>query len=299
MFKNLFDLCKRTDTRRINRRVLEALIFAGALDKIGPSRASQISSIEMALKTANQHERLRLTRQVDLFSELQLEEEVEPDYVMAAAWSPAERLKHEKEVLGFYLHGHPIERFTSELDRFIRAKISELVPEIGKTVLIAGFVRAIKIVNTKSGNRLAIITLEDNLASIDVTMFAENFTAARACLIEEQLVIVEGEVVADAFSNGYRIRATRAMSLDQARAIYAKGLLLEIASCQTSAVSLHVLYNILEQYRGGNCPVFIAYVGSQAKAKLVLGEEWKVTPKEELLVTLQEQIQDIVPRFIY
>jgi len=88
---------------------------------------------------------------------------------------------------------------------------------VNKTVLIAGFIRNLKIVNTKSGNRLAIITLEDMTASIDVTMYAENFAAARNCLVEGQLVIVEGEVGVDTFSDGYRIRATKAMNLEQAR----------------------------------------------------------------------------------
>ncbi len=298
-FKNLFDLCKRVDTRKVNKRVLEALIYAGALDNIAPSRARQIASMELALKTAGQYAAHQISGQIDLFSFFAQDEEVVYDYVEALDWTKDERLKNEKSVLGFYLHGHPIEYFIPELSKFIRATIAELVPESGKVVLIAGFVRSIRIVTTKSGNRLAIITLEDATSSVDVTMFAESFTASRACLIEDKLVIVEGEVAVDQFSDGYRIRATRAMSLDQARAVYVRGLLLKLAAEQISDETMHNLYGILSHYRNGNCPVFITYEGGEANAKLVLGDEWKVEPKEELLVKLKDQFGDTAACFVY
>ena len=191
--------------------------------------------------------------------------------------------------MGFYLNGHPIEKFIAELREFISTNIAELVPEVNKTVLIAGFVKNLKIVNTKSGNRLAIITLEDMTASIDVTMYAENFTLAREYLVVGQLVIVEGEVSVDTFSDGYRIRATKAMNLDQARSIYARSIVLKLTAEQISADSLQVLYDILSDYRDGSCPVFITYANDEVVTKLALGEQWKVNPKEELLTKLKDQ----------
>jgi DNA polymerase III subunit alpha len=289
-FKDLFDLCKRVDTRKVNKRVIEALIYAGALDEVGPSRASQIATLGIAMRAADQHERHNASGQTDLFSELSPEEDsMTIDYVAVDDWTKAERLQHEKDVLGFYLNGHPIEQFSSELDEFISANISELVPEVNKTVLIAGFVSKLKIVTTKSGNRLAIITLEDMTASIDVTMYAENFTDAREFLVEGQLVIVEGEVSVDTFSDGYRIRATKAMNLDQARLMYARGIVLKLDIEQISDDGLHVLYDILSGYCDGDCPVFIAYNNGEAVAKLALGDKWKVQPCEELLVKLKNQ----------
>ncbi len=299
VFKDLFDLCKRVDTRKVNKRVLEALIYAGALDNIGPSRARQVLSVELALKAAGQDEAMRLSGQVDLFGDLANEYEITYEYVAAADWSKEERLKKEKSVLGFYLNGHPIEQFLPELSKFIRMSIAELVPETGKTVLIAGFVKSIRIVTTKSGNRLAVVTLEDATATVDVTLFTENFTASRSCLIEDQLVIVEGEVAVDHFSNGYRIRATNAMSLDQARTTYVRGLLLKLSATQINEIVMGNLYEILQQYRGGNCPVYIAYDGGEANAKLVLGDEWKVAPKEELLIKLKDKFSCSDPYFVY
>ncbi|MEI8054846.1 MAG: DNA polymerase III subunit alpha [bacterium] len=289
-FKNLFDLCKRVDNRKVNKRVLEALIYAGALDKIGPGRASQIATLSIAMRAAEQYGKHFASGQIDLFSALDTEEN-DATFVFATVtdWANAERLQHEKDVLGFYLNGHPIEQFASELKEFVSTSISELAQEVNKNVLIAGFVKNLKIVNTKSGNRLAIITLEDMIASVDVTMYAENFTVARECLVEGQLVIVEGEVSVDTFSDGYRVRATKAMSLDQARAVYARGIVLKLAAKQISGESLQGLYDALGGYHGGNCPVFIAYNNGEAIAKLALGDKWKVYPKEELLIKLKNQ----------
>lgn len=299
-FKNLFDLCKRVDTRKVNKRALEALIYAGALDSIGPHRASQIASIELALKAAGQYERHQTTGQMDLFGNDFLDNEAAQDYVKAKDWFRSELLRYEKAVLGFYLAGHPIEQFVPELSKFIKSTISELTPEIGKMVLIAGFIRSLRIVNTRSGNRLAIITLEDATSSIDVTMFAENFTSSRASLVEDQLVIVEGEVTVDNFSDSYRIRATRAMDLDQARELYVKGLLLMSSSeNELTGEIFQNLHNILIDYRGGNCPVFISYSNKDANARLVLGDEWKVHPKGELLAKLKDQLSVILPCFLY
>lgn len=298
-FKDLFDLCNRVDTRKVNKRVLEALICAGSLDQIGPNRATQFATIETALKVAGQHERRQSSGQIDLFMQLPSEEHSGFEYVKAPDWSQDELLKNEKNVLGFYLAGHPITRFAPELRKIVATDIIDLVPEIGKTVLIAGFIRSIRIVNTKAGKRLVILTLEDASASIDVTMFAENFANYRSCLVEDQLVIVEGEVVVDNFSDSYRIRANRAMSLDQARAVYARGLLLKLDATYMNDETLRNLHEVLNQYRGGDCPVFIGYSNDEANAKLVLGDEWKVHPREELLSKLKDCYSDAAVCFIY
>jgi len=299
-FKDLFDLCKRADSRKVNKRILEALICAGALDKIGPNRASQMATLPIAMRVAEQYGKHSASGQIDLFGELSEEENSATfDYVIVPDWTKAERLQHENDVLGFYLNGHPIEQFATELSEFISTTISELAPQVNKAVLIAGFVRNLKIVNTKSGNRLAIITLEDMTASIDVTMYAENFILAREFLVEGQLVIVEGEVSVDTFSDGYRIRATKAMNLDQARAVYARGVVLKLNAEQICDETLQILYGILSDYHGGSCPVFVAYNNGETVAKFALDDKWKVQPKEELLIKLKNQFGAANVCFVY
>ena len=299
-FISLFDLCKRVDKRKVNKRVLEALIYAGALDEIGPNRSSQIASIELALKAADQHASNINSGQGDLFGGLlDDKEDLLPDFVKTPDCSKEERLRHEKSVLGFYLDGHPIECFLPELKQFVNKTIAELRPEIGKTILIAGFVSASRVLNTKSGKRLAIVTLEDMSGTIDVTMFDEVFTSSRDFLVADQLVIVEGEVAEDSFSNSYRIRATKAMSFDQARMIYARGLVLSIKNSEISESFLNKLNNILKDYRGGKCPIFIDYANDETGAKLVLGDEWRIVASEDLLVKLKESLGEDKVSFAY
>jgi DNA polymerase III subunit alpha len=288
-FKNLFDLAKRVDTRKVNKRVFEALIFSGAFDLIGPNRASLLESLPLAMRAAEQHEKCETSGQVDLFSMFEDEPSIELRYLEKPEWTKEERLCNEKAVLGFYLEGHPIERYLSELNKIVSASIAELVPEMGKTVRIAGFISNVKIVITKSGNRLAIVSLEDNTGRIDVTMFAENFTNARDILVEDQLAIIDGEVAVDTFSDSYRIRATKAMSLEQAREIYARSLGLKLSADQITNENLHTLYEILSGFREGKCPVVISYNNGDAVAQLALGDNWKIHPKEELLTKLRDR----------
>lgn len=298
-FKDLFDLCKRVDTRKVNKRAIEALICAGALDRIGPHRSSQVATFETALRVADQHDKQSSSGQVDLFSELMPEEEIKFDYKVVEPWTKEEQLQNEKSVLGFYLSGHPIEKFVKELNEFISSSIGELDLEVGKSVLIGGYVKSLRIVNTKSGNRLAIVSLEDLTGSIDVTMFGESFDSYRSNILEGQLVVVEGEVVADNFSNGYRIRGNKALNLDQARSIYAKGLLIKFSADEFIDGDVDRLYEILNGYRGGDCPVFISYDNARSNSKFVLGEEWQVHPKEELLDKLKDRIAASRVCFLY
>ncbi len=299
-FQSLFDLCQRVDIGKVNRKVLEALIQAGALDKIGPTRVRQIASIDLALKIATQRNQQSASQQMDLFSLAASgigEETFE--YLPAEDWFPEQRLKMEKDVLGFYLHGHPMDRFNDEIKNFITRSIADLVPEIGKTVLIAGFVSSMRIINTKSGNRLAIISLEDGSDSIDVTLFDEVFTKSRSFLIEDKLVFVEGEVGVDNFSSGYRVRGHRVMDLDTVRADYVRGLLLTIAKVDLSSLFWQRLHELLRSHGGGECPLFIEYVGEGYRGKFALGEKWKVFPREKLMAELREILPEVKATFIY
>lgn len=298
-FKNLFDFCKRVDGRKVNRRVLEALICSGALDGIGPHRASLVESIPMALQTAEQQLRAKKTGQLDLFAAISEElPDTDENYVASSEWSNEERLSREKSVLGFYLCGHPIEKYQSELNKIVSCKIAELSGELS-IVKIAGFVTGVRIVTTKSGKKLAIITIEDETGTIDVTMFSELFTKVRNLLVEDQLIIVEGEVSVDMYTQGYRVRATSAMDLEQARAVFVRGLLLKLTPITFSQDILERLNPIFSDYKNGNCPVVVIYKNNDATVKLALGDAWKIQPKECLLSQLRHLLGDENVKFCY
>ena len=137
-FEDLFDFCRRVDTRKANRRVIEALVRSGALDELGPGRASMMASLTLALQGAEQHGRDQTTGQNDLFGGAVAASEVENPFSSAPQWSEEERLAGEKDTLGLYLSGHPITRFEAELGHFTSVRLSDLRAKPGDTQIVAG-----------------------------------------------------------------------------------------------------------------------------------------------------------------
>ena len=293
-FKNLFELCKRTDNRKVNKRVLEALVRSGAMDGLGADRASVLASIPIALKSAEKSARSG-TR--DLFADLTGENsennlDIESMYIKSSPWTDAERLLAERETLGIYLSGHPIEGYQMELTKFIKANIAELNPARHKTVRVAGFVAGLKTLRTKNDKVMAIVTLEDCSGRVDVTVFSEVYAEVREKLVKDQLMIIEGEVSIDNFSGNYRIEAKKILSMQEAREIYAKYLQIKMDERQGWQLDsmLTELTAIIKSYCGGKCSISVDYFCNNARCELLLGEKWCVHPSDDLLHKLRKFI---------
>ena len=284
-FADLFMFCRHMDGRKLNRRTLESLIRAGAMDSFGVERASLMASLEMALQVAEQHAHSQNIGQEDLFGGALNpgSDNSHTKYVAAASWTEEERLLGEKETLGLYLSGHPITRYEEELAQFITARIIDLKPNKGQTVLVAGLVVAIKTIHTKSGNRIAFLTLDDRTARIEMAAFSEVYSKYRELIQKDQLLIVEGEVSIDDFTGGYRISSQRIFNIDQARELFAKSLWLKIHDQQINHQFLAELKQKLSPFSGGRCPVYVSYNSNQAGTKIALGSDWNVRPLEKLL----------------
>ena len=299
-YSSLFDLCARVDTRKANKRVLEALIKAGALDGIGPHRGAQFASIGIALKAAEQEAQHAAAGQGDLFAGLQDEADnfKTVDYVEAAEWSDETRLLAEKETLGLYLTGHPIAAYEPELQHYISGQIAKLNTANNQGIVIAGFVSAIKTLFTKRGKRMAVITLEDRSGRIEVTLFSESFNKYRELLVPDQLLVIAGDLAADSFSGGYRVQARDIYTFAGAREHFAKCLLLELADSMPANI-INKLMAVLTPHKNGGCLVYISYSADSASSKLLLGEEWSVNPSDELLNKLKQLLGPDKVKVIY
>ncbi len=285
-FTDLFDFCQRVDAKKMNRRVLDALIKAGAFDKIGPHRASIMASLEIALQHAEQKLRDLTHGQHDLLGALTTKTSA-VTYISAPEWSEHDRLFGEKETLGLYLTGHPIRRYLHELAHFTADRICELRPT-GKnqTATVAGIIIGLRVIQTKRGDRMAVATIEDSTAQMDVLCFADIYHKYRELLTKDKLIIIEGEISLDEFSGNNRIICRELFSMDQARERYAKCL--KILLPEEKSEDIGKLAHILEKHRGGNCRITIDYASDNAKANLHLGEQWRVRPTDALLQTLRE-----------
>jgi DNA polymerase-3 subunit alpha len=211
-------------------------------------------------------------------------------------WSEAVRLAGERETLGLYLTGHPIDRFAGDLPRFVSARIGELLSErpletgqgfraAGRPATVAGLIHEVR----KRGSRTSLV-LDDRSGRLEVTMFEDVFQQHRDLIAKDALVLVEGSLRFDEFIDSWRLAARRITELDKMREQHARRLVLRWSGKGNTSITR--LADILTPWRGGQCQVTIEYVGDRAKAALNLGTEWTVRPSRELL----EQLESLVGR---
>ncbi|MVW76392.1 DNA polymerase III subunit alpha [Pseudomonas xionganensis] len=303
-FKDLFDFCARVDLKRINKRTLEALIRSGALDRLGPhfheelkaykanidrNRAVLLAAMEEAVQAAEQTARSAESGHMDLFGGVfaDAEADVYLNHLRARELTLKERLKGEKDTLGLYLTGHPIDEYEGEVRRFARQRIVDLKAARGDQT-VAGLVVNLRVMKNKKGDKMGFITLDDRSGRIEASLFAEAFNTAQALLQTDALVVVEGEVSNDDFSGGLRLRAKRVMSLEEARTGLADSLRLQVAGEALKGDRLRWLAELCSRHRGA-CPITLEYSGSDAKALLQFGEQWRIEPADGLIQALRDQ----------
>ncbi len=297
-FEDLFDLCRRIDLRKVNRRVLESLIRAGALDGIGPHRAAMMASLDTALQAADQYSKDRAAGQNDLFGAA-----VAPvqaiAYLTVPEWSEEQRLDGEKETLGLYLTGHPIQRFEAELRRITDTCLADLKPTDDKSIVVAGLVVGMRTMNTRRGDRMAFITLDDRTGRLELAVFSELYQRHRDLLGKDTLLIVEGHVSVDEYSGGFKMNAERIYNMDQARAAFATRLVIDVTAEEAANGFIKELQGILDPVRQGRCPIIINYQRPDAQAEIALGEEWKINPTGVVLDQLSRLTGENRVRLLY
>ena len=199
-FASLADFCRRLDLQLVNRRVVESLVKAGAFDSSARPRAQLMAALENTFDAGQRHQRERDQNQVSMFDLLGSTAEggaVEPDLLDAsiAEWDAEQRLLNEKEVLGFYLSGHPLRGVWDRAQRLGVVGTGQLAQaEDGAKVLLCGLVSALREINTKNGNRMGFATIEDVEGSIEVTIFPELFRQSVAHLKSGSPLLVRGKL---------------------------------------------------------------------------------------------------------
>ncbi|WP_241602972.1 DNA polymerase III subunit alpha [Rosenbergiella nectarea] len=289
-FKELFDLCARTDIKKINRRVMEKLIMSGAFDRLGPHRAALMSALNDALKAADQHSKAEATGQGDMFGVLAEEpEQIEQSYASINRWPEQVQLDGERETLGLYLTGHPINQYLKEIERYVGGmRLKDMHPtERGKITIAAGLVLAARVMVTKRGNRIGICTLDDRSGRLEVMLYTDALDKYQQLLEKDKILIVSGQVSFDDFSGGLKMIAREVMDIDEAREKYARGLALSLMDRQIDDQLLNRLRQVLEPHRSGTIPVNLYYQRDDARAKLRFGATWRVTPSDRLLNDLR------------
>jgi DNA polymerase-3 subunit alpha len=233
-FHSLFDFCARVDRQRVNKRVVEALIKAGAFDSLHADRATALASVGLAFEWADTQ--AAHADQGGLFDFADDDAaghthgsiSQEPALVAAAPWGIRERLTHEKAAIGFYLSGHLFDACADEVRRFARRAIADLV-DTREPVLLAGIVSDLRVVNGQRG-RVAIFKLDDGSEAIEAVANEELLDAHREVLCEDELAIIQGRLQPDRFSGGLRLNVNQVWDLAAARARFGRYLTVEVSS---------------------------------------------------------------------
>ena len=297
-FKDLFDFCKRVGSKKINKRVLEALVASGALDDLVPNKERSVlySAIPDAMQSADQSERNSDAGMMDLFGEIaataddaaSLELAYER-HITTRSLTLKQRLKGEKDTLGLYVTGHPIDSYDHELGRFLRCRLDQLMAKKDKQ-WIAGLVVASRTMKTKRGKTIAFLTLDDRRARVDVALFGDTYEKYRELLQTDRLLIVEGEVSEDDYSGGLKVSAQQILTMPQARTVFSKGLRLSIAPDFAQGKGLQQLLGILSPHQVyGDKPAAkleLQYENSVGRGVIRCASPWRLEVEDDMLQEL-------------
>jgi DNA polymerase-3 subunit alpha len=211
-----------------------------------------------------------------------------------------QRLHGEKDTLGLFLTGHPIDGYESEIRQFCRTPIKDL--RTGKqSQWVAGMVVSQRVMKTKRGTSMGFLVLDDRTARLEVSLFSEAFEQYGSKVSKDELLVVEGEIQHDEYNGGMALRASRILTIDEARQRFSRGLELDFSQCGLPDGFNAQLKKLVQPYRAGatggvgRCPIVLLYPHAGAVARIVLGDPWRVQASDDLLQSLAQTFgQDYV-----
>ena len=299
-FTGLFDFCARAEKGVINRRVVEALVRAGAFDALDADRAKLFASVGRALEAAEKA--AADASQESLFGSIfggETAGATGVGYVPARPWSERERLANEKLALGYYFSGHLFAEYEAEARRLAPTRLADIKPT-REPVRLAGVIVSSRAQNSRRG-RMGVIVLDDGSAQLELMIFSELYDRRRALLKEDTLVFVTGRV--REFDGRLSINVDEVTDLAEARARAQASLRIEMEG----ATDVARLRTLLAPYRvasgNGNgsagCRVVVNYCNGVGRADLVLSPDWRVRPEESLIDDLMQQARVRRASFAY
>jgi len=288
-YQGLFDLCQRVDLRRVNRRVLESLIKCGAFDSTGAHRAQLMAALDEALDAGQKAARAREGGQTSIFDLMGTEQAqpAAPALPGVPAWSEPDLLAYEKEALGFYITGHPLQSYRDQIRRLGTLDTVALQSASDNmTVRVAGLPTEKKEKITKKGDRMAFVRLEDLKGSVETIVFPDCFAEGGHLLGGDAPILVTGSVDRD--ERGVKLKATKIIALDQAANAMTTRLRLRLSAIGLTRDQLVRLRQTLSQHPG-SCRVSLHLtVPGKGEAVLALPPQYRVAPDPELVEAVNQ-----------
>ena len=305
-FRDLAEFCVRVDAKKANRRVVEALIKCGAFDDfartgepVGAVRARLWNEVDRALRGADQAARNAESGMADLFGGVGDATAPAPATAPVKPMSLRNRLAGERETLGIYLTGHPIESHLGELRHFCK-RVNKLRVGRAKQV-VAGTVVNVRTVRGRKGDTMGFALIEDQSGRMEVSLYADVYQRDRNKIEKDRLVVMEGEVQRDGFTGGVKMKAERALTIEEARSCFSHGLRVNLCEGAAPADPVSRLQATLSPFVSGNggCPVSVVYRSNGVEGRIRLGQGWRIRASDELLEQLQDEFGADQVDFVY
>jgi DNA polymerase-3 subunit alpha len=303
-FRSLFDFCARVDRQRVNKRVVEALIKAGAFDALHADRAAALASVGLAFEWADAQEVHALQAGLFDFDDGEAHGSLaqEPGLATAEPQTLRERLMLEKTALGFFLSGHLFDEHGRELRRFVRQRIGEAA-DSREPQLLAGIVGGLRVVNGQRG-KAAIFRLDDGSGSMETVVQEDKLDSLGEPLSDDTLLIAQGRVQLDRFSGGLRFNVQQLWSLPAARARFGRHLALPLGT------RLPPLSDVLQTWPARilatehgeisqGLPIRVQVSRQLASAEIDLGETARFWPCDEALARWQQLAEGGAAQIVY
>ena len=278
-YVDLHDFCKRIASRKVNKRAMESIIKAGGFDMINSNRAQLLSDLPRAMEIAEQNNQNQNAGQSDLFGLSAASVAIETRTI--APWNELRRLSEEREALGLYLSGHPFDYYRQELETISDMKKCESVDILPNAVL-AGMIVDLRVINTRRGDKMAFISLDDGVSRVEVSIFSELYGLCQPLLLKDKILIITGELKRKDTGNSFEIIAQSASDIEALRREKLQALRMTIKASSLSKALISKLKQALSEHTyeqtDGNVLIEILYQRENGvQGLLQLGDEWRVS----------------------
>jgi DNA polymerase-3 subunit alpha len=293
-FKSLYDFCTRIDTRLVNRRVIESLIKCGAFDSLKLKRSQMMAMVDKVLEAASSIQKDRSNGQLSFMDVVQEKDSFGQTFKKAPdleEWPENQLLSHEKEMLGFYITGHPLAQYDKFIKFFSKAPVAKLKEQKHNlSTTIMGVLTKVKYTITKrgkfKGKKMAIAELEDLTGQVEILIFPRTYSKYSNYIKTDAIVSVKGKL--NLAEENPKIIADEILPVDQARKKYTSSIDIELSTQNLKKDQLKQLKNTLSEH-AGKTPVYLHFVNPDGSSKtMLINSNTKVEADEELIEKLEK-----------
>lgn len=287
-FKSFYDVIENVDLRVVNRKVLESLIKCGAFDSMGVGRSRLYEGIDKALSRAGQSQKDRDSGQISFFGSFEKAGDPTADLPNIPEWPDSVLLTHEKEMLGFYVTGHPLHRYKTELKSYSTVNSETIAKRRDQEeVVIGGLVNKLKLTQTKKNNeRMAIVTLEDLEGPLDMLVFPRAYKEYGTLLVKDAILFFKGNV--DKKEQTPKLLVNEIVPMTEAHKKFTKSVHVRLVTSQTEDGKMKLLQEVLAQHHGST-PVYLEFLDpNNVRSQMLVDRSLFVQPSEELVESLQK-----------